>query len=101
MISSLAGKLAGSGFSKLAEFILKMGIATVGNNAKISFHFRNRWTHYKDSWIINEFLPILGSIRREADEFYKGISTLKITCQAVKTFLLMLGVRELEWKACF
>lgn len=57
MISSLAGKMADSGFPKLAEFILRMGIATVGNHAKIRFHSRNRWTHYKDNWIINEALP--------------------------------------------
>jgi len=57
MISSLAAKLADSGFPKLAEFILKMGISFVGNNAKISFHSRNRWVHYKGGWIINEVLP--------------------------------------------
>src|ERR1700690_1202556 len=57
MISSLAGKLADSGFPNLAEFILRTGIATVGNHAKIRFHSRNRWTHYKDNWIINEVLP--------------------------------------------
>jgi FkbM family methyltransferase len=57
MISSLTGKLANSGFPKLAEFILKMGIMMVGNNVKIKFHSRNCWTHHKDSWIINEVLP--------------------------------------------
>jgi FkbM family methyltransferase len=57
MISSLAGKLANSGCPKLAEFILKMGIAVLGNNAKIRFHSRNNWTHYKGSWIIHEVLP--------------------------------------------
>lgn len=57
MISSLTGKMANSGFPKFAEFILKMGTVMVGNNAKIRFHSQNRWTHYKDNWIINEVLP--------------------------------------------
>src|SRR5579872_6056582 len=57
MISSLAVKLANSGFAKLAEFILKMGIAVVGNNVKIRFHSKNCWTHYKENWIINEVVP--------------------------------------------
>jgi FkbM family methyltransferase len=57
MISTLTGRLANSGFSKLAEFILKAGITMVGNHVKIRFHSRNCWTHYKGSWIINEALP--------------------------------------------
>jgi hypothetical protein len=46
MISSLAGRLANSGFPKIAEFILNIGIAILGNNIKIRFHSRNYWTHY-------------------------------------------------------
>jgi FkbM family methyltransferase len=57
MISSLTGNLANSGFPKLAEFILKVGITTVGNHVKIKFRSRNCWTHFKGSWIINEVLP--------------------------------------------
>ena len=57
MLSSMAGKLANSGFPKLAELILKMGTVVLDNNVKIKFHPRNYWTHYKDNWIINEVLP--------------------------------------------
>jgi len=57
MISSLAGKLANSGFPKLAELVLKMGITMLGNDTKIRFHSRNYWTHYKGNWIIHEVLP--------------------------------------------
>jgi FkbM family methyltransferase len=57
MISSLARKLANSGFPNLAELILKMGIAVLGNHAKIRFHSQNYWTHYRDNWIINEVVP--------------------------------------------
>jgi FkbM family methyltransferase len=57
MISSLAVKLANSGFTRLAEFILKMGVAIVGSNVKIRFKCKNCWTHYKESWIINEVVP--------------------------------------------
>jgi FkbM family methyltransferase len=57
MISSLARMLAKSGFPKLAELVLKTGIAILGNNIKIRFHSRNYWTHYKDDWIVNEVLP--------------------------------------------
>jgi len=57
MISSLAGKLANSGYPGLAEFVLMMGGAILGNNTKIRFHSRNYWTHYKNDWIINEVSP--------------------------------------------
>jgi FkbM family methyltransferase len=57
MLSSAAGKLANSGFPKLAELILKMGILLLGKDVKIKFHSRNCWTHFKDSWIMHEVLP--------------------------------------------
>jgi FkbM family methyltransferase len=57
MISSLAGKLANSGYPALAEFVLMIGCAILGNPTKIRFHSRNYWTHYKNGWIINEVSP--------------------------------------------
>ncbi len=73
MLSSMAGKLANSGFPKLAELILKMGIMMLDNNAKIRFHSRNCWTHYKDNWIINEVLP---DIRFDPDKQMASIKEI-------------------------
>jgi FkbM family methyltransferase len=73
MISSLAVKLANSGFSKLAELILRMGIVMVDNNVKIRFHFNNCWTHYKGSWIINEVVPDIRFDPEKQIDFIKEV----------------------------
>jgi len=88
MLSSMAGKLANSGFPKLAELILKMGTVVLDNNVKIKFHPRNYWTHYKDNWIINEVLPNVRFDPEKQMTFIKEVQ-FNITCQTVKMYLLM------------